>query len=167
MVNRTERLRRNPCFKAWDFSSKRSLLDSETDGNPHNRTSETISRFRDRVLIKIALGVSAFSCARPAADLEASPLHARKNWPMVPRVGLKFSETMISVLGNIRRSSKTFIWSPYWDRSRRCAFKMSKDDGLHRFFRWLWKLLENFQLVLRDSQTECEMTVKLLPMKTA
>lgn len=86
---------------------------------------------------------------------------------MVPRVGLKFPETMISVLGNIRRSSKTFIWSPYWDRSRRCAFKISKDDGLHRFFRWLWKLLENFQLVLRDSQTECEMTVKWLPMKTA
>ena len=74
---------------------------------------------------------------------------------------------MISVLGNIRRSSKTFIWSPYRDRSRRCAFKISKDDGLHRFFRWLWKLLENFQLVLRDSQTECEMTVKWLPMKTA
>ena len=91
----------------------------------------------------------------------------RKKKPLVPRVGLKFSGTMILVLGNIRRPSKMFVLSPYWDRSRRCALKRSKDDGLHRFFRWLWKLLKNFQLGLRDSQTECEMTVKWLPMKTA
>ena len=74
---------------------------------------------------------------------------------------------MILALGNIRRPSKMFVWSPYWDRSRRCALKRSKDDGLHRFFRWLWKLLENFQLVFTYSHTECEMTVKWLPMKTA
>ena len=91
----------------------------------------------------------------------------RKKKPLVPRVGLKFSGTMILVLGNIRRPSKMFVLSPYWDRSRRCALKRSKDYGLHRLPRWLWKLLENFQLGLRDSQTECEMTVKWLPMKTA
>ena len=101
------------------------------------------------------------ACSRPRS------ISAAREKKLVPRVGLKFSETMILVLGNIRRPSKMFVWSPYWDRSRRCALKRSKDDGLHRFFRWLWKLLENFQLVFTYSHTECEMTVKWLPMKTA
>ena len=36
------------------------------------------------------------------------------------------------ILGNIRRPSKMFVWSPYWDRSRRCALAeiYTKDDGL-------------------------------------